>query len=489
MARHHPPMAARVAIVVMMIACLAIPTAALFPESREGKTTRDRSLRRALLSEWSLLEGLKASAPAEVRSSAGADEDENSHLAAFDADTPAEADPVSGEKTTPSINETLVVSAGGNETAGANATSENATVPPLAAAVKGNDTTALVISNADPVRQVKAKVKTGVADANVTEAEAPGVAETDDGDGDAPKPSPELSLDEEKSAEAPKEGRTNSTANASAPAPAVAPANETSAEAPESGPGESAPKTPEATNATNATDAVSDEDDAGVVLSETAKKHNKEDLADVEEENSVTAPASETKDATASVLPGFKEPAPTPEQAKEEATKKDAPPPPVSGTVSTYALGDDVRKGTRAEIAEDDSEDDALPSRWEAATGAFRENDAVAVEVAVHPEGGESQFERALPIVLGGCVLGVVVIVVQNRMRGAKRAGKTGKSKRGGAAKADWNRDWSDKEGWSDSTRGSGKNRGSPISAQKWAAEEPAWSDDEDTARDGDGWR
>ena len=499
MARHHPRMVVRIFIGVLIIASVTVPTTAAYsPRSRGGR--RDLRESASEFEEGSSVtsvvtrDELNTSALDGVPPSAG-DKDDYSPLAAFDSDAPAEADRVSDE---PQSNPTLLV-VFANENGGENTTtSGNATSPALApveAPAYDDDSTAFVVSTADPVRRVKAKAKTAVVDANetatnMTEAEVPS-AETDYAD--APRPSPEFSLDEETLAEAPEQAQSNITANVSAPAPApdVAPGPETSAEAPEASAMET--NATNYTNATEASDAVSDEDETDVVVDETEKKSKKEKLADVEEEDSITSPATEEEEedtalVVAPALPGTS--SPEPEDAEFQSPEA-APPPPLSGTVSSY-LPEDGNKGTRAGRAEDESEDDVFPSRWEAATGATnsKNNDPVAVEFAVHPEGGESQFERNLPVVLGGCILAVVGIVVYNRMR-VKRAAKSGKGKRAGAAKAaDWNQEgWSDEEGWSDSSSARGKHRGLPISAEKWAAEEPAWSDDEDTARDDDGWR
>lgn len=80
------------------------------------------------------------------------------------------------------------------------------------------------------------------------------------------------------------------------------------------------------------------------------------------------------------------------------------------------------------------------------------------LEVTVgNPESGESEFERAVPIALGGCALFVVGVVVYSRTsrraRGKTRGPASGAGKaRATAGDSNWNENfnenWSDEEGW-----------------------------------------
>jgi hypothetical protein len=515
----------RAAIVVAMISVLLLTPAAADFVSREQSDGASVKTPRSALRERALeahgVRMILASAPGDVQPSAGF-EDEYSPVASFDDDAPVDQgknlttvteDEPKTKNTTSSGTSLVVLS--GNENATETSGEINATSASPASLEESGDgnTTALVVSYVDPVRRVTAK--TAVARANGTLAEAPAPTELNgevDGDGDAPGPAPELSSDEETLAEAPEGARTNTTANISASAPAPSNATEgiiVSTEAPESG-----LKTASATNASDddsdgasdgaaeGDDTVSDDDDAEFVLEKKQKKDTnttKETAGAVEEEEDAPtpapAPALEEKDAAAAlVTAGLRSPGPG--KVDLQASEKSAPTPPVAGMILPYkedveSVENDVKRAER----EEENKEDASPSWWEAAAGKPSvASGALQLEVAVHPEGGESQFERALPIGLGGCVLLVTGLVVYSRAKGTRRkARRSAGGARNASKKTAWNEDWSsnDDSSWSDSGERR-KPRESPVSAEKWAAEEPAWSDeDERNAGDGskDGWR
>ena len=310
----------------------------------------------------------------------------------------------------------------------------------------------------------------------------------------------------------------NTTSEVSAPAPAPLTATEDTpaADAPAESGIEPAADAEGRGNAT-AGDAESDEEssDAGDAPPAVEKKHEKKrktigdetgHAGGVEEEDDAPAPAPEetaeedSNEEDADALAASQDPAPEPEEEDLLAPETPSPPPPVAGTISGYA--DDADSDV-ARAGRQDSREEVTPSWREAAPTSNARGErggstgAVQLEVAVgNPESGESEFERAVPIVLGGCalfVVGAVVYSLTRRARGKTRGpasvAKTAPKAGGGG---DWNENWSDDDeegGWSDGERG--KRRGSPISAEKWAAEEPAWSDDEEHVRDGDGdgWR
>jgi len=533
MARHRPhPIAsmARAAVVVLLMVAGVLPAAAGDAHTGE-RVPVTKPPRRASHGGRLLL-----AAPYDVQPSAGF-EDEYSPAASLDADASASVedsasvDAGDGAATedgpekmkSPSV----AVPIGETENATAGTGDDDDATGASSASVDASEekeSKALVVVDADPVRRVTAKTKPSAAEADAeadaeASAPAPGADETGDADvADAPGPAQELSSDEETPAEAPEESHVNTTSEVLAPAPAPLTATEDTpaADAPAESGLEPAADAEGRGNAT-AGDAESDEEssDAGDAAPAVEKKHEKKrktigdetgHAGGVEEEDDAPAPAPEetaeedSNEEDADALAASQDPAPEPEEEDLLAPETPSPPPPVAGTISGYA--DDADSDV-ARAGRQDSREEVTPSWREAAPTPNARGErggstgAVQLEVAVgNPESGESEFERAVPIVLGGCALFVVGAVVYSRTRRARgktrgpaSVAKTAPKAGGGG---DWNENWSDDDeegGWSDGERG--KRRGSPISAEKWAAEEPAWSDDEEHVRDGDGdgWR
>ena len=485
MARHHPhPIAAmaRAVTVVMLLVVVLVPAAATSGSVPVRKAPRASG--RMLL------------APLDVQPSAGF-EDEYSPAASLDADAstsveePASEDGGTGtgtetedepdEKMKGLPETSLAVPSGEIENATAPEAKEgNATAGEGASVDESeeSESKALVVVDADPVRRVTAKTKPTAAVAEEADAPAPAAdVERDDDVADAPGPAQELSSDEETPAEAPEASHVNTTAEVSAPAPALWNATEDTpaADAPAASGLEPA-AAPEAKggNAT-AGDADGDDEssDAGDVDPAVEKKHEKKreqnedetgDPGGVEEEDDAPAPAPEEtaeEDSAEDAPAASQDPAPEPKEEDLLPPETPSPPPPVVGTISEYA--DDAESDV-ARAGRQDSREGVTPSWREAAStadarrGSGGSDDAVRLEVTVgNPESGESEFERAVPIALGGCALFVVGVVVYSRTsrraRGKTRGPASGAGKaRATAGDSNWNENfnenWSDEEGW-----------------------------------------
>ena len=116
----------------------------------------------------------------------------------------------------------------------------------------------------------------------------------------------------------------------------------------------------------------------------------------------------------------------------------------------------------------------------------------VAEESSVDVAGAEARFGALAQAALGGAIFGLVGLVAYCR-RGvstawtapftvtdatASKGGKGGSTASTGKGGDDWN-DWSDDDGWGSDGGGAGLSRRPAASASEWAAEEPAWSDEE----------
>ena len=498
-------MARAIIVVVLMVAVVASPAAA---GDAVGVPFR-KPPRRLSPHHWGRM--LLDSELSDVQPSAGF-ADEYSPAASLDADDAsasveesASEDAGDGEE----AKDLSMMSSGkdpSGEIAAGTGDNNNATAGASSAYAEDSDdenSKALVVVRADPVHRVTAKTKRSAAvaeeadDSSDATAPAPEANVAGDADvADAPGPAPEMSLDEETPAEAPEESYVNSTSEALAPAPAPwTDTEETPAAA--AAPAELGLE-PAAANERNATASVGDEEsssDAGDADLAVEEKHEKKqgmrgnetgNGGAVEEEVDAPAPAPEEGvEEDSDALAASQDPAPKPEEEDTlapETPETSSPPPPVVGTISGRA---DDAESVSARAGRQDSREEVTSwsTSWSSADRderAGRDGGAVQLEVAVgnNPESGESEFERAVPILLGGCALFVVGVVVYNRTkraRGKARGAASGAGKaRAAAGNSDWNENWSDEEGGWD-----GKRRGSPVSAEKWAADEPAWSDDE----------